>query len=70
MAGLCESSNEPAGSLKATGLQNVHDEERSGRPTIITDDLVYQSTICLLMTRLRDFGPDRAVQWEIRITAY
>ncbi|KAJ4429664.1 hypothetical protein ANN_21865 [Periplaneta americana] len=40
MAGLCEGGNEPPCSLKATGRQNVHDEERSGRPTIITDDLV------------------------------
>ncbi|KAJ4438037.1 hypothetical protein ANN_13976 [Periplaneta americana] len=30
--------------------QNVHDEGRSERPTIITDDLVEQRTICLLMT--------------------
>ncbi|KAJ4450826.1 hypothetical protein ANN_02257 [Periplaneta americana] len=33
--------------------KNVHDEERSGRSTIITDDLVEQRTICLLMTRVR-----------------
>ncbi|KAJ4426702.1 hypothetical protein ANN_26500 [Periplaneta americana] len=34
----------------SAGRQNVHDEERSGRPTIITDDLLEQRTICLLMT--------------------
>ncbi|KAJ4428572.1 hypothetical protein ANN_24616 [Periplaneta americana] len=33
----------------SAGCQNVHDEERSGRPTIITDDLVEQRTICLLV---------------------
>ncbi|KAJ4429627.1 hypothetical protein ANN_21828 [Periplaneta americana] len=36
----------------SAGRQNVHDEERSGRPTIITDDLVEQRTICLLMTEM------------------
>ncbi|KAJ4429729.1 hypothetical protein ANN_21933 [Periplaneta americana] len=31
----------------SAGRQNVHDEERSGRTTIITDDLVQQRTMCL-----------------------
>ncbi|KAJ4432192.1 hypothetical protein ANN_20808 [Periplaneta americana] len=34
----------------SAGRQNGHDEERSGRLTIFTDDLVEQRTICLLMT--------------------
>ncbi|KAJ4448010.1 hypothetical protein ANN_10020 [Periplaneta americana] len=34
----------------SAGRQNVHDEERGGTPTIITDDLVEQRTTSLLMT--------------------
>ncbi|KAJ4438008.1 hypothetical protein ANN_13947 [Periplaneta americana] len=34
----------------SAGHQTAHGEKRSGRPTIITDDLVEQRTICLLMT--------------------
>ncbi|KAJ4426820.1 hypothetical protein ANN_26619 [Periplaneta americana] len=34
----------------SAGRQNLHDEERSGRPTNIKDDLVEQRNICLLMT--------------------
>ncbi|KAJ4433039.1 hypothetical protein ANN_15296 [Periplaneta americana] len=49
----CQVSTEPkisqAFRLNVVGRQNVHDEERSSRPTIITDDLLEQRTICLLI---------------------
>ncbi|KAJ4444800.1 hypothetical protein ANN_06597 [Periplaneta americana] len=41
-----------------------HDEERSGRSTIITDELVEQHTICLLMTavsRMQEFIGDEEI---------
>ncbi|KAJ4430919.1 hypothetical protein ANN_19512 [Periplaneta americana] len=42
------------GFIYPAGRQNVHDEESSGRPTIIIDDLVEQRSICLLMTSTKE----------------
>ncbi|KAJ4450225.1 hypothetical protein ANN_01632 [Periplaneta americana] len=47
----------------SAGRQNVHHEERSGRPTIIIDDLVELRTICLLMT----FGPFVGMQRTLQL---
>ncbi|KAJ4447329.1 hypothetical protein ANN_09333 [Periplaneta americana] len=74
MAGLCEGGNEPPGSLKASKVflkkekvedlqKNIHYVEDIHREFYID---ILQSCV---ITRLRDFGPNTAVQWEIRITA-
>ncbi|KAJ4431110.1 hypothetical protein ANN_19705 [Periplaneta americana] len=75
MAGLCEGGNEPPGSLVLKEWRR--DEERTTRkiPTnlaLFTTNRSRQSPDLNSDPRssLRDFGPDKAVQWEIRITAY